>query len=131
MKAEYKEGPEARENFERLARCAKRFLPLLAFRGLAHDPQSVLAAVYRLALVHVEPLLNILPGRFDRHQPAGKLHVAVFTDAKQGMVTHDPKFSFCHAPSLRRPCWHSIPVEIKWHHYQISGSGLIVCCWRA
>src|ERR1035437_6671913 len=83
--AEYKEGPEARENFERLARCAKRFLPLLAFRGLAHDPQGVLAAVYRLALVHVEPLLNILPGRFDRHQPAGELHVAVFTDAEQGM----------------------------------------------
>jgi len=34
------------------------------------------------------------------------------------MVTHDPKFSLCHAPSLRRPCWHSIPVEIKWHHYR-------------
>src|ERR1039458_5467303 len=87
MKAEYKEGPEARENLERLAGCAKRFLPLFAFRGLAHDPQSVLAAVYRLALVHVEPLLNSLPGRFDRHKPAGKLHVAVFTDAKPGMGT--------------------------------------------
>jgi hypothetical protein len=91
---------------------------LLILGGFTHDPQSVLAAVYRLALVHVEPLLNILPGRFDRHKPAGELHVAVFTDAEQRMVTHDPKFSLCHAPSLRRPCWHSIPVEIKWHHYR-------------
>jgi hypothetical protein len=30
---------------------------------------------------------------------------------------HDPKFSLCHAPSLRRPCWRSTPVDFKRHHY--------------
>jgi hypothetical protein len=38
------------------------------------------------------------------------------------MVAHDPKFSLFHAPSLRRPCWHSSPVEIKRHHYPTDSS---------
>jgi hypothetical protein len=47
-----------------------------------------------------------------------KLHVAVFADAEQRLFSHNPKFSLCHVPSLRRPNWHSTPVEIKRHHYR-------------
>jgi hypothetical protein len=53
------------------------------------------------------------------------LHVTVLADAEQGMVSHDPKFSFCHAPSLRCPPRRSSPVEIKLHHYLFSGSGAV------
>src|ERR1017187_9397785 len=90
-----------------------------------HDSQRVLTAVCEFALVHVEPLLNIVLCRFDRHQAGGKLHVTVLADAEQGMVSHDPKFSFCHAPSLRCPPRRSSPVEIKLHHYLFSGSGAV------
>jgi hypothetical protein len=64
------------------------------------DPRSVLGEILLLALVRVEPLLNIVLGRFDRHQAAGKLHVTVLADTEQGMVTHDPKVSLCHGISL-------------------------------
>jgi len=90
---------------------------LLVFRCFTHDSQRVLTAVREFALVHVEPLLNIVLCRFDRHQAGVKLHVAVLADAEQGMVSHDPKFSFCHALSLRCPPRRSSPVEIKRHHY--------------
>jgi hypothetical protein len=98
---------------------------LLVFRCFTHDSQRVLTAVCEFALVHVEPLLNIVLCRFDRHQAGGKLHVTVLADAEQGMVSHDPKFSFCHAPSLRCPPRRSSPVEIKLHHYLFSGSGAV------
>jgi hypothetical protein len=55
-----------------------------------------LVHVFALAFVHIEPLLNVFPGRFYRHQAGGKLYVAVLADAEQGMVTHDPKFSLYH-----------------------------------
>ena len=93
----------------------------LAFRGLPHNPQSVLTAVHRLTLVCVELLLNFgFIGRSERSH-GGKLHVAVFADAELWGFAHDPKVSLCHAPSLRRPCWRSSPVEIKRHHYRSFG----------
>jgi len=57
---------------------------------------SGLTEVLTLALMHIEALLNIVLGRFDRHQAGGELHVAVLADAEQGMVTHEFKFSLCH-----------------------------------
>ena len=54
---------------------------LLAFSGLAHDPQSVLAAVYQFALVSVELCLNII----SRRRKAGlELGIAVFAHADGG-----------------------------------------------
>src|SRR5450759_1134273 len=93
---------------------------LLVLGRFAHDPQSVLTAVHRLALVCVELLLNSgFIGRSERGH-GGKLHVAVFADAELWGFAHDPKFSLCHAPSLRCPSWRSTPVEIKRHHYRVS-----------
>lgn len=119
MKAEYKEGPEARENFERLAGRARRFLPLLAFRGLPHNPQSVLTAVHRLALVRLELFLNGDSVRRSERGYGAELHVAVLANAKLGRFAHDPKFSLCHVSSLRRPPWRSSPVDAKRHHYRL------------
>jgi hypothetical protein len=90
---------------------------LLVLGRFAHDPQSVLTAVHRLALVCVELLLNSgFIGRAERSH-GGKLHVAVFADAELWGFAHDPKFSLCHTLSLRRS-HRSTPVEIKRHHYQ-------------
>lgn len=62
---------------------------LLAFRGFAHDPQSVLAAVYRLALVGIELRLNV--GIIE-------LSIASFADAKARF--DDPQFALRHVQSL-------------------------------
>jgi hypothetical protein len=62
---------------------------LLAFGRFAHDPQSVLAAVQRLALVGVKLDLNIR---------IAELSVAPFADAKP--LFHDPQFALCHDRSL-------------------------------
>jgi hypothetical protein len=65
---------------------------LLAFGRLAHNPQSILAAIGRLALVCVKLYLNAL---------AFELGVASFADAKgRSTRLHDPQFAFCHDPSL-------------------------------
>jgi hypothetical protein len=53
---------------------------LLTFRGLAHDPQSVLAAIYRLALVSIELLLNVEVSVFKA--ASRKLGIAAFAYAK-------------------------------------------------
>jgi len=90
---------------------------LLVLRRFPDGSHSGLAEVLALALVHVEPLLNIVPCRFDRHQAGGKLHVAVLADAEQGMVSHELKFSLCHDSSLRRLRGHSRGPDFKLHHY--------------
>lgn len=87
---------------------------LLILGRLTHDSQSVLAAVREFALVRLKLLPNVTVG-------GGERHIAVLANAKLGRFSHDPKFSLCHAPSLRRPSWHSIPVEIKRHHYRNFG----------
>ena len=65
---------------------------LLAFCGLADDPQSVLAAVHRLALVSVELCLNI--GVFE-------LSIAALTDTdgRRGLL-YDPQLALGHVQSL-------------------------------
>src|SRR5664280_1376333 len=67
---------------------------LLVFRCFTHDSQRVLTAVCEFALVHVEPLLNIVLCRFDRHQAGGKLHVTVLADAEQGWSRTIRSFRF-------------------------------------
>src|SRR5450759_2688482 len=102
---------------------------LLVLGRFAHDPQSVLTAVHRLALVCVELLLNSgFIGRAERSH-GGKLHVAVFADAELWGFAHDPKFSLCHTLSLRRS-HRSTPVEIKRHHYRNFGS-VLICPYHA
>jgi hypothetical protein len=122
VKAEYKEGPEARENFEQQPRQEIYVSALFILGRFAHDPQSVLAAVHRLALVRLELFLNGDSVRRSERGYGAKLHVAVLANAKLGCFAHDPKFSLCHTPSLRRLGWHSIPVEIKRHHYPLPDS---------
>jgi hypothetical protein len=65
---------------------------LLAFGGLAHDPQGVLAAVHRLALVGIELRLKI--GTFE-------LGVAALAhaDSRRGLF-HDSEFALEHVQSL-------------------------------
>jgi hypothetical protein len=65
---------------------------LLFFRRLAHDPQSILTAVYRLALVGIELCLNI--GILE-------LSVAPFAYADGWMaLLYDPQFALLHDCSL-------------------------------
>jgi hypothetical protein len=67
--------------------------PLFAFRGLADNPQSVLAAIHRLALVGLKMGLNIIL----------ELCVAPLTDAQNGYTfdpRHDPEFALRHDCSL-------------------------------
>jgi len=77
---------------------------LLAFRGLAHDAQGILAAVHRLAGVCVELLRNIqLPSW--SHSAAGSLEgfIAAHTRAQQStlrVVLNNPQLALRHGFSL-------------------------------
>src|ERR1700685_1551183 len=64
---------------------------LLAFRRLANDPQGILTAIRRLALVGIELCLNIA---------VFELSVAPFTHTERRFLFYDPKFSFRHDCSL-------------------------------
>jgi len=66
---------------------------LFAFRGLADDPQRVLAAVYRLSFVGIERSLNL-------GVCAAKLGATPFADGKGGILFHNPQFALCHEYSL-------------------------------
>ena len=75
---------------------------LFVFRGFLHDPQGILTAVYGLALVGVELLLDsrlsIPPVRV-----SSKLPVATFTDSEHWYIPnlfHDPKIALLHGCSL-------------------------------
>jgi hypothetical protein len=73
-------------------------LPLLAFRGFPHDPQSVLAAVNGLALVGFKLCLNI--GVWAR-KVGLELGVAPFAyaDGRRALL-YDPQFALLHDCSL-------------------------------
>jgi len=82
---------------------------LLSVRRFSHDPQSVLAAVHRLALVGVELVADTGQSRICVGQSLGyyiKLCVAAFADAERrdtpGMF-YDPKFTLLHDCSLAHP----------------------------
>ena len=90
---------------------------LLTFRGLPHDPQCVLTAVYQFALMSVKLCLNIISGR----REAGlELGVAVFAyaDGRRRASFYDPQASLLHDASLAHSEQIGWPVEIKRHHYR-------------
>jgi hypothetical protein len=66
---------------------------LLIFGSFAYDPQGVLAAVDRLAIVSIECGLN-------RGIRPAKLRTATFTDGKGGIPFHDSEFALWHEDSL-------------------------------
>ncbi len=70
---------------------------LLVFRRLSHDPQGILAAVHRLALVGIELCLNV--GIFE-------LSVAALTDTdgRRGLL-YDPQLALGHVQSLAYRAW--------------------------
>ena len=77
---------------------------LLAFRGLAHDPQSVLAAVQRLALVGCERLCNFYQRGISGDIARLELGVTAFADAKdKWLAFYDPQFALGHVQSLAHP----------------------------
>ena len=66
---------------------------LLAFGSFAHDPQRILAAVQRLAIVGIECGLNL-------GIRTAKLRATAFADGKSGILFHDPECAFRHEYSL-------------------------------
>jgi hypothetical protein len=79
---------------------------LLAFGGLTHDPQSILAAIHRFASVAIELFLDTDLGfreiiKFAR--VCRKLCVASFTDSENRNFFgsfYDPEFALGHDSSL-------------------------------
>jgi hypothetical protein len=82
---------------------------LLVFRRFAHDPQGVLAAVYRLACMNVELLLNATCGFGEVAKSmsvCGELCIASFTDAENWNIfcpLYDSEFAVGHSRSLAHP----------------------------
>jgi len=66
---------------------------LFAFGSFAHDPQGVLAAVQRLAIVGIELRLNLAVC-------TTKLRATTLADGESGILFDDPQFAFCHEYSL-------------------------------
>jgi hypothetical protein len=66
---------------------------LLAFGRLAHDPQSVLAAIQRLAIMGIERGLNL------GIRPT-ELRATALADSKSGVLFHDSEVLFRHGDSL-------------------------------
>ena len=95
---------------------------LLAFRGLAHDPQRVLAAVYRFAGMCVELLCDVeLSGRSYDTARSFKRFVAADTCAQKSavrIVLYDPELTLRHALVSHGTEFGATPVEIKPHHYR-------------
>jgi hypothetical protein len=75
---------------------------LLTFRGFLHDPQCVLATVYRLTFVGIELPLNVRLG-ISTVRVSGKLCVATLTDSERRNIPnslYDPKVATGHDSSL-------------------------------
>jgi len=75
---------------------------LLFFRGLAHDPQSVLATVYRLTLVDVKLCLDGRLG-IPHIGVSRELGTTAFADSEHRDVPnpfHDSQIALSHTESL-------------------------------
>jgi hypothetical protein len=96
---------------------------LFAFRGLAHDPQSVLAAVYELALVSIKLLLNAGISIFKAF--SRKLDIAAFADTQHwnaiGAFSYSESASGHDSHCLAHSSGIGFLVEIKQHHYPKAG----------
>ena len=79
---------------------------LLSFRGLADDPQGVLAAVHRLALVDIKLVANTSQGRIgvcERFDCYAELSVTALADSEHRNLRstfYDPKIALGHVYSL-------------------------------
>ena len=74
---------------------------LLVFRGFAHDSQSVLAAIERLALVGIKGCLEFSFRTIFSGLIGVELRTATLTDPKSTRgAFYDPKMAFRHDPSL-------------------------------
>ena len=84
---------------------------LLVFRGRAHDPQSILAAVYELALVGLKLFLKIVRSIHDTKKCRAWYCELVATIGANcygwhgTVVLHDPNGAFCHDLSLAHLAW--------------------------
>jgi len=89
---------------------------LLVFRRLPHNSQSILAAVYGLALVSIKLCLNV--GIWGR-QVGLELRIAPFAyaDGRGRGLLYDPQASARHGGSLPHSGGIGWPVETKRHHY--------------
>jgi len=96
---------------------------LLAFRRLAQDPQSVLAAVSELALVSVELLIHVEISIFKALNR--KLDIAAFADAHDwnafGAFNYSESASGHDSPCLAHSGGIGFLVEIKQRHYPRAG----------
>ena len=74
---------------------------LLAFRGLPHDPQGVLAAIYQFAFVGIELCVYFCFCIIFDSLARMELRIATFADTKgNGSTFHDPQFALLHDCSL-------------------------------
>ena len=75
---------------------------LLAFCGFAHDPQGVLAAIHRVALVASERLYDFRIRIFPHWLTRFELTVAAFANADGGgwYFPYDPQLALFHDRSL-------------------------------
>jgi hypothetical protein len=94
---------------------------LLAFRGLAHGPQGVLAAVYGLALVSIKLCLNIISG--PKREAGLEPGITQFanSDCWGRRFLYDPQASTSHDRSLPHSAGVVCPVVFKRHHYRAAG----------
>ena len=96
---------------------------LFAFGRLAHDPQGVLTAVYRLACMRVELVADTSEssvGVYGRFRCCLELGIAAFTNSEHWDMPglfYDSQLAFGHVQSLAHRKDGSRPVEIKRHHY--------------
>lgn len=84
--------------------------------------RSGLVHIFALALVRVELLLDsgLCFRRPTERLVCWELHIAELADSQHWNVVRppdDPKFSLCHASSLRRSFRRSMPMNFNLHHY--------------
>ncbi len=74
-------------------------MKLFVFRGFTDDPQGILTAVHRLALVGIELCLNV---GFEIRKAGLELGVAAFAyaDGRWRGLLYDPQFALRHDCSL-------------------------------
>jgi hypothetical protein len=93
---------------------------LFTFRGFAHDPQGVLAAIQRLALVLPKALYDLVFGEYRVFIARQERTIAVFADARHRVAEfHDPQIALGHDKSLRPLATASlVAVQSKRHPYR-------------
>jgi len=117
-------GDGAKEETMNIREAAAKFKTdeeeLFIFRGFAHEAESVLATIHRLALVRVELRLQAC-GRILRVANVGCSELLTTVGAKRhtgnrANMLHYSYSSFCHDSVSHRPSPSASPVDFEWHH---------------